>query len=462
LAARIQRLIVTCEKCLHRYSVAEELVRGRSLKLRCKNCQDVINVVSRPEAAVGSARSAPAAQRSGHVAVASWDVGAAVTSPARGVELWFAMVKGRQSGPLAAEGLLDKVKAGDIVPRTYLWREGMKDWKRAADLPELGFLFAPGKLGSDGRTAAAEQENRPVRSEVFLDGSEEVVKARPLPALKLSPDLVGAGKADKSPQGAGDLFQAFSTGDSSDLTPGEETRFVIAQAGVKKRNPPWKIAAFVAALITLPATVLYLLSELKVGPLVVSRIDASGREVKESVFSAEGVSGLGELLLGGRQSRQVASAPKSSRPIPIKEPPKDPRLSAPKATSSELKSFYADSSHVDVGPKLRRADGRNNEPSGGGLAQEEVAKVVAQTQPAFQSCIDQEMRKNPRFKGGKILVNAIVGSSGIVKAIKIDRPEIDSSSLGECLKSRARRMVFSSFSGEDTEVQIPLILTTAL
>jgi hypothetical protein len=91
-----------------------------------------------------------------------------------------------------------------------------------------------------------------------------------------------------------------------------------------------------------------------------------------------------------------------------------------------------------------------------------VAKVVSQTQPGFRFCIEQEMKKNPSFRGGKIFIHALVGTSGTVKQAVISRPEIDSSSLGQCLKSKARRMVFAAFSGDDTEVQIPLILTTSL
>ena len=34
--------------------------------------------------------------------------------------------------------------------------------------------------------------------------------------------------------------------------------------------------------------------------------------------------------------------------------------------------------------------------------------------------------------------------------------------IRSCLKSRARRLVFPSFEGEDVEVEIPLVLTAAL
>src|SRR5688572_3336705 len=33
-----------CDKCQKRYSIADEKVRGKSVKIRCKHCQNVITV----------------------------------------------------------------------------------------------------------------------------------------------------------------------------------------------------------------------------------------------------------------------------------------------------------------------------------------------------------------------------------------------------------------------------------
>jgi hypothetical protein len=87
---------------------------------------------------------------------------------------------------------------------------------------------------------------------------------------------------------------------------------------------------------------------------------------------------------------------------------------------------------------------------------------VGQTQRAFQSCIEQQLRKNPGFRGGKVSLVATVGSSGTVKQVTLDRHDLEGSDLGTCLKSQARRMVFSAFSGDDVDVEIPLVLTTTL
>jgi predicted Zn finger-like uncharacterized protein len=447
-------LILQCEKCLRRYSVAEEMVRGKAVKLRCKGCQHIISVPRAPRG--GAPRRSSNSQRRASAAPKQnagvpWDGLSAVTRPTESGALWFAMVKGRQSGPLQSKELPPRVSTGEIGRRTYVWREGMTDWKRAEDLPELSWIFEPD--GGGAASAGAEAANHLRES---FEESKEVVQERPLPGLRLSPELLAA-----APEVAAEQESRRST---ASQPAGEATRYFIAEAGMNRRNPPWKIAAFAAGLTAIPAALLYLLAAFKVGPLVVTRVDTSGHEVKESIFSSDGVSRLRDLLAGRKQTRKLTTsrvAAKSPGPTTKAAGAAPANAKSPPAGSADLKALYADSSHVDVGPTLRRQQGKEKD-NAGGLAPADVAKVVAQSQPAFQFCIEQEMKKNPSFNGGKIFINAVVGSSGTVKQAAISRPDIDASSLGDCLKGKARRMVFASFSGDDTEVQIPLILTTSL
>jgi len=469
-------LILTCENCSRRYSLAEEMIRGKAIKLRCKGCQQIITVPAAPGSAAAAKSPAPPAARASakkDAAVLS-DGLSAVTRMAEG-ESWFAMIKGRQTGPLLARDLAGRFKAGEIGRRTYVWREGMADWKRAEDVAELLAIFEPEKWVP----APAEEVSLQHRRESFEElaqATNPVVQGRPLPGLKLSPQMLAA-----SPQPRRDFEPEASQPTPSDLaSPGEETRFFISEAGMHKRNPPWKIAAFVVALIALPLAVLYLLAAFQVVPLTVTRVDSSGREGKESVFSSGGVSALGDLLTGrGRTAHPVApggesrpgrvppKAPVASLktvdipPAPLPSPSPSPPPSSKTTSTADLRALYGDGSKGDVGPVVRRQKEKRVE-AADGLGQREVARVVSQTQPAFRFCIEQEMKRNPSFRGGKIFINALVGSSGTVKQAAISRPDIDSSSLGQCLKSKARRMVFAAFAGDDTEVQIPLILTTSL
>ena len=62
-----------------------------------------------------------------------------------------------------------------------------------------------------------------------------------------------------------------------------------------------------------------------------------------------------------------------------------------------------------------------------------------------------------------IKVSATIASSGVVKRAEIDRRDIELSSLGECIKSRARLMRFPAADGEEEPVlEFGLILTGTL
>ncbi len=447
-------MILTCENCLRRYSIAEEMLRSKALRLRCKGCQHIMIVPAAAATHPEPGTRSGAAPRNG----APWHGLSAVASSVE-TGRWFAIITGRQSGPFGLKDLKERHKSGEIGRRTYVWRPGMTDWRRAEELSELSSLF--------DRTGDGEAQAHHLRESFEQAPPSTSTASRPLAGLKLSPNLVAAAP-QAAPEAEKQVVPSPAPGGAElSAAPGDETRFFIAEAGMHRRNPPWKIAAFVASLIALPAAVLYLLAAFKIGPLVVTRIDASGNEIRESVFAEDGVSGLGDLLSGRQRRARPPHDPRAARPAakPVPAPAKAADAPGPAAQrpggSADLRAFYADGTKADVGPTVRQQQERPEE-SGAGLAPAEVAKVVAQTQPAFQFCIEQEMKKNPSFKGGKIFINAVVGGSGTVKQVAISRPDIDGSSLGECLKGKARRMIFAAYSGGDTEVQIPLILTTSL
>lgn len=50
---------------------------------------------------------------------------------------YFVILEGIQSGPFTIEAL----RAQQLTPETYVWREGLTDWVKAGTLPELSELF---------------------------------------------------------------------------------------------------------------------------------------------------------------------------------------------------------------------------------------------------------------------------------------------------------------------------------
>lgn len=549
----------SCDNCQRRYTIADEKVRGKTVKIRCKNCQSIISVVGPsdepdplaipeedrtrmvPLEQIEKIRTASLSEMPVATPPKSpWEEEPTRTAPPLDTSAqWFAMVKGKQVGPLDATALIQRSASGEVNPRTYMWKQGMADWKRAADIPELATVLAgaqqppppppPGAMPKAAPRSAWQpqaapelDEEQPTRQstpdeEQFaasgrdedtegtrtepgpseLDSSEDDVpeteptSPRPAAASEASaaflfsdldlanhpPDVTNEPTAVQDrpgvarPRDGKDPFAALGKIDPASVPPpSESTNYFIAKSGVKNRNPAWKIATFIVLLIALPVGILYLLSELQVVPLQVTRVNEQGQEVKESVFSSEGVSELRDLLLGRKRKVPVKADPDHATRPASREPKQDKPAGTDKPktpggpSNQELADLYKGDGKTDVGPQARPSDEHPAVSSSAkeGPGHEELAKVVEQNQKAFQGCIEAEMKKNPAFKGGKVLMVTTVGSSGVVKKVSIDRREIDTSPLGECLKMRAKHMTFSAFSGDDVEVQIPLVLTSAM
>ncbi len=373
---------------------------------------------------------------------------------------WFAMVRGSQVGPMPQGPLEQLIRAGEVTGKSFVWCEGMAEWRRAETLPQLAQPLAATRPPKPASTADL--------SQLFSD--LDLTVSRPMDARAVEQMLSGS-RAPKAAL-AEPVTAPVRSATRSTPTVSTATRRSrraeddedLEASGLARRSSPWKVVLAVVLILAVPVAGLYALSSLQVFPLEIPQVDpATGASVKEPIFSAKGVRGLKALLLGSKPPsapppREVrAPAPKPApapAPAPKPEPPPSP----------ELKKLYGDTRKADVGPTAVPSFARAGGPpaSGGGPNQQALAKVVAQSGPAFQSCIEQQLRRTPNFRGGKVNLVATVGASGTVKQARLDRKEIDLSDLGSCLKSRARRLVFPSFEGEDVEVEIPLVLTAAL
>ncbi len=440
----------SCEACHHRYAVPDEKIRGRTVRIRCRHCGHLTSVT-------GPADSAPTT---------------AAPPPAPAQAEWYAMIAGAQAGPFDLPGLAERAREGSVTSDSFVWRPGMADWKRAGELPELTEVLSPPPPVQPQRQAP--RTSGFSAAELFSDlGREDEAALPPDPEEPSQPSE----RRDEERGAEDDPFAALGDIDPAKLPPpGESTMFFIQKAGVTKRNPPWKIAAFIGAGLGSVALVLLLLSSLDVVPLRLRTVDGSGQAVEQSVFSADGVSHLGDVLMGRGASPEDANAATRDdkrRPArPAQKPQGAPaqeavaRVEKPAAGPSkeELAALYGDTARSDRGPRVRPASSEATAQvaTAGGLSQEQLAKVVAASQTAFQTCIESELRKNPNLKVPRFFIRANVANSGVVTAASIDRKDVDGSALGECLKSRARRMAFAPFEGEELVVEIPLIVGVAM
>lgn len=572
---------VSCTNCGKRYVLSDDKVAGKaSVKIRCKQCQSLISIdVAQASSAGGGHVSAasspiPASRGSGALAMAAvqqptrspWEDEATKAMPALDMtSQWHAMIAGVQQGPFDVKALMAKVAAGEVTLRTYLWKAGMADWKRAADVAEVSAIFAG---SSAPPSSSPSQANKPItrtsqpvaRKDVAVANempSPEVTRPRggnvadPLPAGQLSGEPMpaasrqsGAFKVEaaqaapksgafqaplpevtteptrpaqqpeqplndlfgdlsnsnlervpsgvsgihespsqqsaQSPSGQADIDPFAALGEPSDKElppPGEATKFFIAQAGVNKRNPPWKIALFAISIVALPTAVLYLLSTFNVVQLPkVTRTTEDGQEVQESFFSSEGVGGLKDLLTGDAKKRKeeaerrereraaaAAAAAAKARALAMNTgggpaEPGDPPVVKPSNPAFDP-SLLDDPFKKTKGPRDR--EGTNPNVASAGLKDDVAAKVVSDNIKSFNGCIEDALRRNPNLKVGAITVKVTVGPSGSVTAATIDPAQHQNSDWGGCMIKAAKRIVFPGSDGE-SEVQIPLKLGVSM
>jgi predicted Zn finger-like uncharacterized protein len=161
---------IVCDSCGTKYSIADEKVRGKVFKIRCKKCSHII-VVRGGETGGPEATAAPAT-----------DGG------------WHLVIDGEQVGPIGDADVRTKIERGEVKGDTYTWKEGFADWVKLSAVPEFAALVAEDVAG----VAAG-------GGELFTAGA---VAAAPTNGADRARRASGAGRSLFGGGGASDVFAA--------------------------------------------------------------------------------------------------------------------------------------------------------------------------------------------------------------------------------------------------------------
>jgi predicted Zn finger-like uncharacterized protein len=164
-----------CDRCQTKYSIADEKVRGKILKVRCKSCANIITVREEPGARRASAPAVPvggvpaptgSAPRSTIVSPPLADpvpaarapaarppVAAPAAPPAPPVERratprppapapddgvsWYMALSGNRTGPFSRKQLIDQIAPLPKDADVHVWSERLGAWKPPMDVPVL-------------------------------------------------------------------------------------------------------------------------------------------------------------------------------------------------------------------------------------------------------------------------------------------------------------------------------------
>lgn len=170
---------IVCDACGAKYAIADEKVRGKVFKIRCKKCSNVI--VVRGLSGEGEASDEQLSQQETRTFGYDEQEGA---EPASSEGVWHLVIDQDQIGPITDDEVRARFARGEIDRDTYAWREGFGDWQPLGAIDVFADL---GQAGS-GRHAAA------------AAASVESPSADP---------FAGASGGD----GGGDLFGGANSGD---------------------------------------------------------------------------------------------------------------------------------------------------------------------------------------------------------------------------------------------------------
>jgi predicted Zn finger-like uncharacterized protein len=121
---------IQCQSCQAKYTIADEKVLGKVVKIRCKKCSSTI-VINGNEARGGDDNAET------HV----FDYGA------QGSEQWTVNIADGDQRTMTTQEIIAEYRAGTVHDETFCWKETMADW---LPLREIEQLYGAIKLGRGG------------------------------------------------------------------------------------------------------------------------------------------------------------------------------------------------------------------------------------------------------------------------------------------------------------------------
>ena len=135
---------ISCQSCQSKYNVADEKVQGKIVKIRCRKCGATIVVNATSGVAANGSTSVPPAEPAGG--------GGAVEGE------WHVSVSDNDQRTMTLAQLVDAYNTGVVAQDTFIWTEGMGDWKPLADVDAVvSALHAAAAQSSGAGAPAAEQ-----------------------------------------------------------------------------------------------------------------------------------------------------------------------------------------------------------------------------------------------------------------------------------------------------------------
>jgi predicted Zn finger-like uncharacterized protein len=175
---------ITCQSCQSKYNVADEKVQGKIVKIRCRKCGATIVVQGNGSATTNGSGAA-----------------AGPAGAAEGDGQWHVNVGEGDPRTMSITELVEAYNAGVVGQDTFIWTDGMDDWK---PLSEVEAVVSALHAGAGAAPAVAEPAYTPP---VVIAPEPAPIAAMAAPvAVPVAAEPRRAAVAKRDARGARDLF----------------------------------------------------------------------------------------------------------------------------------------------------------------------------------------------------------------------------------------------------------------
>lgn len=140
---------IICDSCGAKYSIADEKVRGKVFKIKCKKCSHIIIVRgSASEQAAGKPiydeKETKVFDYSGYDSPKDAAAAMAAADSGGDAAVWHLVIDQEQVGPMTVAEVEQRYRAGEVDADSYIWREGFGDWQRLAVVDDFAAMVSGG------------------------------------------------------------------------------------------------------------------------------------------------------------------------------------------------------------------------------------------------------------------------------------------------------------------------------
>src|SRR5688572_23177413 len=127
---------VSCQACGAKYTISDDKVRGRKVKIRCKSCGTPIVVDGANPAEVGADAAAAASAQAAGAAPATTSVAPAAGAPEDDAS-WSVNLSETDQRTMTTAEIVAGWKDGTVTHDAFVWKDGMGDWVAIGECAEL-------------------------------------------------------------------------------------------------------------------------------------------------------------------------------------------------------------------------------------------------------------------------------------------------------------------------------------